>query len=431
MPVAAVTTRGPTGRRPEIHKKQWQRDARGPLDGMRVIDLSRVVAGNMMTLQLADFGADVIKFEPVDGDSLRAMKADGASTYWKVYARNKKSVALDFRRPESIELIKKLAAQADALVESFRPGVLEAMGLAPDLLLAINPRLVITRISGWGQEGRYRHKPGFGTLAEGYSGYAAISGFADREPVLPAIFLGDMTTGLYGAFAVMVALWNAKVNGGPGQVVDLSLFDATLSILGPQAANYRLSGKLKPRTGSRSTTNAPRNVYRTGDGQWMCLSASTPSTAARLFSVIGRDDMNRDPRFNTNAARLRHVEEIDRIVGEFIARASLQENLELFDRESITVGPVNDAAQLSRDPYVIERESLVEVEDPELGDLPMHNVVPRLSVTPGAMRMHAPRIGEHTREVLEPLLGRAEYARLLSQSVVVEAATHQPPEKDE
>ena len=398
---------------------------------MRILDLSRVVAGNMMTLQLADFGADVIKFEPVGGDSLRGMKAEGAATYWKVYARNKKSVAMDFRRPESIELIKQLVAQADALVESFRPGVLEAMGLAPDLLLGINPRLVITRISGWGQEGRFRHKPGFGTLAEGYSGYAAISGFPDREPVLPAIFLGDMTTGLYGAFAVMVALWNAKVNGGPGQVVDLSLFDSTLSILGPQAANYRLSGKLKPRTGSRSTTNSPRNVYRTGDGQWICLSASTQSTAARLFSVIGRDDMNRDPRFNTNAARLRNVEDVDRIVGEFIARGSLQENLDLFDRESITVGPVNDAAQLSVDPYVIERESLVDVEDPELGRLPMHNVVPRLSATPGAMRMPAPGLGEHTREVLEPMLGPAGYATLLSHGVIVEQAGRHDQEKDE
>ena len=417
--------------RPEIHKKQWKPDAIGPLSGMRIVDLSRVVAGNMMTLQLADFGAEVIKFEPVDGDTLRGMKAEGASTYWKVYARNKKSVALDFRSPESIELIKKLVAQADALVESFRPGVLEAMGLGPDVLLAINPRLVITRISGWGQQGRYRHKPGFGTLAEGYSGYAAISGFADREPVLPAIFLGDMTTGLYGAFAVMVALWNAKVNGGPGQVVDLSLLDSTLSILGPQAANYRLSGKLKPRTGSRSTTNAPRNVYKTGDGQWMCLSASTQSTAARLFTVIGRDDMNRDPRFNSNAARLLNVEEVDRVVGEFIARGSLQENLELFDRESITVGPVNDAAQLCSDPYIIERESLVEVEDPELGYLPMHNVVPRLSVTPGAMRMHAPGLGEHTREVLQPLLGPAEYAKLLSQAIIVEAVLRPNPEGDE
>jgi formyl-CoA transferase len=406
---------------PKIHKKPWTPQAHGPLRGLRIIDLSRVAAGNMLTLQLADFGADVIKLEPVTGDTLRGMKIEGASTYWKVYARNKKSVAVDFRHDETIELIKQLVEQADAVIENFRPGVLEKMGLGPDVLLAIKPSLVIVRISGWGHSGPYKHKPGFGTLAEGYSGFAAISGFGDREPVLPAIFLGDMTTGLYGAYAVMVALWNVKVNSGAGQVVELSLFDSTLSILGPQAANFKLSGKVKPRTGSRSTTNSPRNVYKTADDKWICLSASTQSTAARLFTVIGRDDMNRDPRFNSNDVRLVNVLEVDRVIGEFILSKTLQENMDLFDREAITVGPVYDAAQLSIDPYVIERESLVELEDPELGFLPMHNVVPRLSVTPGLMRMHAPDIGEHTKEVLEPLIGTVAYDKLVSQSIVKQA----------
>ena len=405
----------------EIHKKQWNPQARGPLSGVRIIDLSRVVAGNMLTLQLADFGADVIKLEPITGDTLRGMKIQGASTYWKVYSRNKKSVCVDFHRAETIELIKQLVVDADAVIETFRPGVLEKMGLGPDVLLGINPSLVLARISGWGHNGAYRHKPGFGTLAEGYSGYAAISGFADREPVLPAIFLGDMTTGLYGAYAVMVALWNVKVNGGAGQVIEVSLFDSTLSILGPQAANFKLTGKVKPRTGSRSTTNTPRNVYKTADEKWICLSASTQSMAARLFTAIGRDDMNHDPRFATNDVRLVNVIEVERIVGDFVAQKTLQENLEFFDREAIAVGPVYDAAQLSKDPYVIEGESLVEMEDPELGYMPMHNVVPRLSATPGAMRMHAPAIGEHTKEVLEPMLGSAAYDRLVSQGIIVEA----------
>ena len=405
----------------EIHKKQWNPQARGPLSGVRIIDLSRVVAGNMLTLQLADFGADVIKLEPITGDTLRGMKIQDASTYWKVYSRNKKSVCVDFHRAETIELIKQLVVDADAVIETFRPGVLEKMGLGPDVLLGINPSLVLARISGWGHNGAYRHKPGFGTLAEGYSGYAAISGFADREPVLPAIFLGDMTTGLYGAYAVMVALWNVKVNGGAGQVIEVSLFDSTLSILGPQAANFKLTGKVKPRTGSRSTTNTPRNVYKTADEKWICLSASTQSMAARLFTAIGRDDMNHDPRFATNDVRLVNVIEVERIVGDFVAQKTLQENLEFFDRDAITVGPVYDAAQLSKDPYVIEGESLVELEDPELGYMPMHNVVPRLSATPGAMRMHAPAIGEHTKEVLEPMLGPAAYDRLVSQGIIVEA----------
>jgi len=412
----------------EIHKKKWQPQLQGPLSGLRILDLSRVAAGNMLTLQLADFGADVIKLEPVSGDTLRGMKIDGVSTYWKVYSRNKKSIAVDFRRIETIDIIKQLVQQADALIENFRPGVLEKMGLGPDVLLAIKPSLVIVRISGWGHSGPYQHKPGFGTLAEGYSGYASISGFSDREPVLPAIFLGDMTTGLYGAYAVMVALWNVRVNGGQGQVVELSLFDSTLSILGPQAANFKLSGKVKPRTGSRSTTNSPRNVYKTKDDQWICLSASTETTAARLFKVIGRDDMNRDPRFKSNDARLNNVTQVDIVIGQFIASKTLQENLELFDREAITVGPVYDAAQLSKDPYVIERESLIQMQDPELGFVPMHNVVPRMSITPGAMRMHAPAIGEHTKEVLEPILGLEVYNRLVSQNIIVQAEEKNLPQ---
>jgi len=404
----------------QIHKKPWKPSARGPLNGVRILDLSRVAAGNMLTLQLADFGADVIKFEPLSGDTLRGMKADGVETYWKVYARNKKSVCVDFRRGETIELIKQLVTDADALIENFRPGALEKMGLGPDVLLAINPKLVITRISGWGHTGPYKHKPGFGTLAEGYSGFAAISGFADSEPLLPAIFLADMTTGLYGAYAVMVALWNVRVNQGAGQVVELSLFDSMLSILGPQAANYKLTGKLKPRTGSRSTTNSPRNVYKTADDRWMALSCSTQATASRLFKSIGRDDMNQDPRFLSNDVRLKNVVEVDRIVGEFIRNKTLADNLAFFDREEITVGPVYDAGQLAVDPYVIEHEALVEVEDPQVGPLPMHNVVPRMSATPGMMRQPAPAIGEHTREVLEPLLGSDLYHRLVQEGILKE-----------
>lgn len=405
----------------EIHKKQWNPQARGPLSGVRIIDLSRVAAGNMLTLQLADFGADVIKFEPREGDTLRGMKADGVETYWKVYARNKKSVCVDFRAPETIDLIKQLVLDADALIENFRPGVLEKMGLGPDVLLALNARLVVARISGWGQTGPYRHKPGFGTLAEGYSGYAAISGFGDREPLLPAIFLGDMTSGLYGAYALMVAMWNVKVNGDAGQVIEVSLFDSMLSILGPQATNHKLTGKLKPRTGSRSTTNCPRNVYKTADDKWICLSASTQTMAARLFKAIGRDDMNQDPRFSNNSARLLNVVEVDRIVGGYIVGKTLKENLAFFDLEEVTVGPVYNAADLSVDPYVIEREALVELKDPTLGYLPTHNIVPRMSATPGVMRMPAPDIGQHTREVLEPLLGAALYDRLVSKGVIIEA----------
>ena len=404
----------------KMHSKPWKPEAVGPLGGVRVLDLARVAAGNMLSLQLADMGADVVKFEPPTGDTLRGVKESGVETYWKVYARNKRSVCVDFKRTETIELLKTLVLQADVLLESFRPGVMEDMGLGPEVLLSINPSLVIGRISGWGHTGPHRSRPGFGTLAEGYSGLAAISGFADREPLLPAIFLADMTTGLYGAYAIMVALWNVKVNAGKGQAVELALIDSMVSILGPQAVNHQLTGRVKPRTGSRSTTNSPRNVYPTADGKWMALSASTQRTAARLFKVIGRDDMNSDPRFINNAARLQHVTEVDKAVGGFIKQRTLQENLEIFEREQITVGPVYDAADLAADPYAMEREVLVMVDDPELGPIPMHNVVPRMTGTPGAFRRPAPRLGQHTREILQPVLGPQRYADLLARGILAE-----------
>jgi len=392
----------------------------GPLAGVTVIDLSRLVAGNMLTLQLADFGADVIKVEPLKGDTLRAFRTAGSEVFWKAYARNKKSVCIDFRHEASTNLIRSMVREADVLVESFKPDTLEKMGLAPHTLLEINPKLTIVRISGWGQTGPYRHKPGFGTVIEGYSGFAAMNGFDDREPVLPPMFLGDMTAGLYGAHATMVALWESRVNGGAGQVIDLSLFDPMISILGPQVANFQLTARVKSRTGSRSSTTAPRNTYRTRDGNWVCVSTSTQSMAERLFRVIGRDDMNEDPRYATNTSRLQHVEEVDRVVGEFVGARTLAENLEFFETAEVTVGPVYDASHLVNDAYVNERASLIELEDEELGHVTVHNVVPRMSATPGCFRYPAPRKGQHTRDVLLPLVGDSAFDELLNCGAVVE-----------
>ena len=394
----------------------------GPLAGVRVIDLSRLVAGNMLTLQLADFGADVIKVEPAKGDTLRAFRIAGSEVFWKTYSRNKKSVCIDFRHKASTALIRAMIRDADVLVESFKPGTLEAMDLAPHTLHELNPKLNIVRISGWGQTGPYRHKPGFGTIVEGYSGFAAMNGFADREPVLPPMFLGDMTAGLYGAHAAMVALWETRVNGGVGQVVDLSLFDPMLSILGPQVANFQMTGRVKTRTGSRSSTTAPRNTYRTRDDKWVCISTSTQSMAERLFRAIGRDDMNADPRFMTNVSRLQHVEEVDRVVGEFICARTLTENLTFFGAADVTVGPIHDASDLVNDAHVAQRASLVELEDEELGHVTVHNVVPRLSGTPGTFRRAAPRKGEHTRDVLRPILGDSAFDELLSCGALIEDA---------
>ncbi|HXF65778.1 MAG TPA: CoA transferase [Burkholderiales bacterium] len=399
--------------------RSFEPEARCPLDGVRVLDLSRVVAGNMLSLLLADFGAEVIKVEPPEGDPLRDWLVAGVATNWKVYARNKKSVCLDLRRREAVQIVLQLAATARIFIENFRPGTLEKMGLAPEALHARNPRLVIVRVSGWGQSGPYRHKPGFGTLAEGASGFAALNGFADREPVLPPMQLADCTAGLYGAYAAMIALREVEVRGGPGQVIDVSLLEPLFSIMGPQAASYRASGRLRPRTGSRSTTAAPRNAYRTRDGRWVCLSASTQAMTERLLRAIGRPELIEDPRFRTNADRVQNAAALDAIIGEFIGRLTLAENLEFFDRAQVTVGPIYDIAQILEDPHVRAREMVVELPDEEMGSLPMHCVVPRLSATPGAIRRPAPALGEHNEEVLGALgLSGEELARLAADGVI-------------
>src|SRR5215813_9947383 len=327
-------------------KKSFTPAACGPLNGVRVVDLSRLVAGNILTLQLADFGAEVIKIEPPEGDTLRSWKVKGIETAWKVNSRNKKSVALDLRSDAGRAIVKQLAKSAAIVVESFRPGVMEDMGLSPAELHAINPKLIIVRISGWGQEGRYRHKPGFGTLIEGYSGFASMNGFADREPVLPPMYLADCMAALNGYGAVMVALREVEMNGGQGQVMDLPLFDPLYSMLGPQVANYKLTGEVKVRTGSRSTNAAPRNVYQTKDNSWVCLSASTQGMAERVLAKIGRPELVQDPRFATNIERVRNGEELDRIIGGFIAERDLAANLEFFDAAGVTIGPVYDIAQI-------------------------------------------------------------------------------------
>lgn len=385
---------------PPLHQRDYQPGQSGTLNGVRVIDLSRLFAGNALTQVLGDFGAEIIKVEPPDGDTLRAWKTESVSTHWKIYARNKKSLCLSLRDPRAIDIIKALVPSAAIFIESFRPGVLETMGLGPEVLLALNPALVVIRISGWGQTGPYAQRPGFGTVIEGASGFAAINGFADREPVLPPIYLADGIAGLFGASAAMIALREVEVNGGQGQVIDLPLLDPLFSILSPQAANYPLSGIIKPRTGSRSTNSAPRNAYLCKDGQYVGLSGSIQKIAERLFRSIGRADLVDDPRFRTNADRLRNVEALDAIIGSFIAERTQAENVTFFEAAAVTIGPIYDTAQLVQDPHVIERELIADYPDPDMGQLPMHHVVPRLLGTPGSIRTPAPDLGQHNRALL-------------------------------
>lgn len=407
--------------RPTLKKRNYMPDARGTLAGLRVLDLSRLFAGNVLTQILGDFGAEVIKVEPPAGDSLRAWQTKGVSTHWKLYARNKKSLCLELRKPQARELLLRLVPSAQIFIESFRPGTLEKMELAPELLLERNPKLVMIRISGWGQTGPYRRRPGFGTLIEAMSGFASMNGFADREPILPPMYLADGVAGLYGAAAAMIGLREVEHNGGHGQVIDLPLLDPLFAILGSHAANYRLTGKPTPRTGSRSSNSAPRNVYKCKDGTFVALSASTEKMAKRLFLAIGRPDLLEDSRFRTNADRVAHVEDLDALVGAFIVQRTQAENVAFFETAEVTIGPVYDISQIIEDPHVIERELLSDYPDSEMGNLPMHHPAARFSRTQASIRKPAPTLGEHNRELLRELgQGDAAYEELLKLGVAAE-----------
>jgi crotonobetainyl-CoA:carnitine CoA-transferase CaiB-like acyl-CoA transferase len=388
---------------PLPHRIAFDPAATGPLAGVRALDLSRLVAGNMLSLQLADFGADVIKVEPPAGDPLRDWRDGGKELHWKTYARNKRSIVLNLRHDGAKDALLRLVATADVLIENFRPGTLEEIGLGPDVLQAKNPGLILVRVSGFGQTGPYAPLPGFGTLVEAMSGFAARTGFPDREPVLPPLALADMIAGLYGAFAVVTALRARDSEGesrGRGQVIDLSLLEAIFSVLGPEAAIYRATGVVKERVGSGSNTSAPRNVYRCADGEYVALSGSTGTMARRVFEVIGRADMIEDERFRTNAARVEHRALVDQAVGAWFAGKTRDEALAAMRAAEVTVGPVYTIADAVADEHFCEREIIVEADDAELGTVPMHNIVPRLSRSPGAWRRPAPRLGEHTDAVL-------------------------------
>ena len=389
--------------------RPFEPERRGPLHALRIVDLSRLVAGNMATHVLADLGADVIKIEaPGQGDALRRWRVKDVEVFWKVYGRNKRSVAVDLRDEGGMEVLRTLLRTADALVENFTPGTLEKMGLAPGELLRINPRLVTVRISGWGQTGPYRARPGFGTLVEAMSGFAALNGYPDRPPVLPPLAMADMVAGLYAAVALLTAVRAAEHGGG--QVVDVSLFEPIFSFVSTEAAQYALTGQATERSGSQSTHTAPRNVYACADGRHVALSGSMQAMAERIFRTIGRPELTDDPRFRTNHDRVTNRDALDALIGGFIVERTQAENLRLFEAAQVTVGPVCSVSELLDHPYTAGREVIVSMADADVGELPMHNVVPRLSRTPGVMRRPAPGVGEHTSEVLAEIglaVGRA------------------------
>jgi|TARA_B110001454_G_scaffold32223_2_gene31497 crotonobetainyl-CoA:carnitine CoA-transferase CaiB-like acyl-CoA transferase len=404
----------------DLIQQDFARDAAAPLDGVRILDLSRLVAGNALTHVLADFGAEVVKVErPGQGDDLRNWRVEGVSIHWKVYARNKKSITVNMRSERGRAILLDLVKTSQMLVENFLPGTLEQWELGPEVLHAVNPKLVVVRISGWGQSGPDRSVPGFGSLVEARSGFAAMNGFADRPPVLPPLALADMVAGLYGAVAALVALRHCEVDQGKGQVVDLPLFDPLLSILGPQAALYELTGELPERLGSRSNLTAPRNSYRCRDGQFVALSASMQSMYERLMRTIGRPELIEDNRFLTNSDRVRNNDQLDRVVAQFIESHDQYDVLQIFRDAGVTVGPVHDTLGMLNDPLVKENKVMVRLPDEEIDSVVMHNVAARLSETPGLIRSPAPTLGEHNSEILGDIgIDETELSTLGEQGVI-------------
>lgn len=373
-----------------------------PLSDLRVVDLSRLVSGNLLTHVLADLGATVIKVEPPrKGDELRAWQREGVSTYWMAYSRNKDSVELNLREPDGMEHLHHLLSTADLLVENFRPGTLERMGLDKDALKAINPKLVVMRISGWGQTGCFASKGGFGSLIEAMSGFAAMNGFADRPPVLPPFAMADSVAGIYGAALALAALHQQRNSADPEvQEIDLSLFEPLFSILGPQAAEYQLTGKTAARSGSRSPTHAPRNVYCTKDQKWVALSAGMEGTLARLFEGIGYPEGLRDPRFSSHEGRLKNIDALDALIQGHIAKLNLEEALQFFADRDITAGPVCDIADLLNHPYIVERELLIQQTTPDGRDVSVHAAPYRINGQRPPIRRSAPSLGQDNRKWL-------------------------------
>ena len=392
----------------------------GALGGLRVVDCSRLIAGGVLATTLADHGADVIKVEnPRGGDPLRTWLRDRGELWWKVYARGKRSITLNLTGSRGQAVLRRLVRDADVLIENFVPGTFERWGLGWDVLSAENPRLVFARVSGWGQDGPYRDRPGFGTMVEAMSGFAAATGPADGPPTLPSFPMADMVAALAGATAVLAALRHRDQVSGRGQVIDISLYEPLLSVLGPAVAEYALDGRVRIRHGNQSDNASPRGTYRTRDGKWVALSASTPTSATALFKSLGLEAMLADPRFATNDARVAHNDLVDAALSRAIGGRTLDEMLDLFEKVDLTASPVYDAADISKDPHVLARGILMDVPDPVLGAVRMTAPTPRLSAAPASIRWVGPPLGAHNREVYASIgLDDAEIEDLARDGII-------------
>jgi crotonobetainyl-CoA:carnitine CoA-transferase CaiB-like acyl-CoA transferase len=398
-----------------LPEKRYEPDSIGPLAGVRVLDLTRHVSGGQLGLVLADLGAEVIKVEqPGKGDGLRRATVKGFDAYWRAYGRNKKSVALNLRDERGRELLMRLVEGADVLTENFTPGVLEQITGGIDELHARNPKLVVVRISGWGQTGPRAKRPGFGTLGEAYAGFTYLNGYADQAPIPPPLSLADTVAGTYAASAALGALYNVKVNGGEGQVVDVSLFEPLFSIMGPDSTSYANSGTRRFR-GEGTKVSSVRGAFETKDGRYIAISAATPEMARRFFTGIGLDEVLEDERFSTPEARHENRLALNDLLASEFRKHTRDELLEFAEEHRVTVGPVNDIVDILGDEHYLARETVVRMED----GVVMPSPVPRLSGTPLAIRRPAPSLGEQTEAILTELgIEPGELAQLRADGIV-------------
>ncbi|MEV0631428.1 CaiB/BaiF CoA transferase family protein [Nonomuraea wenchangensis] len=391
------------------------------LGDLRVIDAATLFAGPSAAMMLGDFGADVIKIEhPRRGDPSRGhgASAGGVGLWWKTLARNKRTAAVDLSRAEGQEILRRLCERSDVLIENFRPGTLERWDLDPEDLLKLNPRLIVARMTGFGQHGPMARQPGFGTLAEAMSGFAAMTGRPDGPPTLPPLALADGIAGLAMSYAIMLAL-HARERTGRGQVIDLAIIEPIMGLLGPQMTAYKALGVVPRRTGNRSSSNAPRNTYRTRDGRWLAISTSAQPIAERVVTLVGRPDLVEQPWFATGQGRVQHVDELDEAVASWIAERDAAEVVARFEEAQAAVAPIYDVTDIAQDPQYEALGTFVELPDEELGTVTMQNVMFRLSDTPGEIRWPGRPLGRDTDEVLDELDYSREHVAELREAGVI------------
>jgi formyl-CoA transferase len=391
------------------------------LAGLKVLELGQLIAGPFAAKTLADFGAEVIKIEPPGaGDPLRKWRLlkDGTSVWWQVQSRNKRSLALDLRTPEGQDVVRKLAAEADVLIENFRPGAMEGWHLGPDELLAANPRLIVLRISGYGQTGPYRNRPGFGVVAEAMGGLRHLTAEPGRVPVRVGVSIGDTLAALHGVIGILLALQHRHASGR-GQIIDVALYEAVFNCMESLLPEYSAFGAVRGPAGSALPGIAPTNAYRCSDGGYALIAGNGDSIFRRLMSLIGRDDLAQDPALADNAGRVARVAELDEVIGAWTAQRSVDDVLAALDGASVPAGRIYTVADIAADPHYRARGMLDEVQMEDGTPLTVPGIVPKLSATPGRHRRNAPTLGQDSGDVLRELgLTDTQIAALRERGIV-------------